>query len=275
MRRASRGLILWEIAMDIRLVATDMDGTLLNSRKEIPGDFIPWVKNHPQIQTVIASGRQYFTLHRDFSEIADNLIFIAENGSFVFEKGEMVCCNQMSAESVMLCLDQLRSYPQIVPIVCGAQSAYTVHSDPETEHQAAIYYARLQFVEDLYAAARQDRIAKIALYFPNNDAQEVGKTWVCPHPSLKHTVSGRDWIDISNADINKGSAMREIQKRHGAAPDQCMAFGDYMNDFELLQSCTESYAMENAVAEIKAIAKHGAPSNEQAGVMQILQKMFP
>ena len=44
--------------MNIKLVAVDMDGTLLNSKKEMPEEFIPWVKSHPEIKTVIASGRK-------------------------------------------------------------------------------------------------------------------------------------------------------------------------------------------------------------------------
>ena len=51
-----------EKIMKKQLVALDMDGTLLDSQKRLPIDFIPWVKNHPQIQTVIASGRQYYAL---------------------------------------------------------------------------------------------------------------------------------------------------------------------------------------------------------------------
>lgn len=53
----------------IRLVACDMDGTLLNDAKEKPADFIPWVVAHPDIRVVIASGRQYATLCADFEEI--------------------------------------------------------------------------------------------------------------------------------------------------------------------------------------------------------------
>ena len=61
--------------MNIKLVAVDMDGTLLNSKKEMPEEFILWVKSHPEIKTVIASGRQYYTLERDFfqSEITLHL----------------------------------------------------------------------------------------------------------------------------------------------------------------------------------------------------------
>lgn len=260
---------------DIKLIATDMDGTLLNNRKQLPPDFIPWVKAHPQLLTVIASGRQYYTLYRDFREIGDQLVFIADNGGFIFEKGKMTYCNAMSRECVELCLDQLRTMPEITPIVCGAESAYMRHGNPEAEEQAAHYYARITFVEDLYSAAAGDRIAKIALFIPGGRAEEVGKTFRCAHESLHFSVSGRDWIDISNAGIHKGAAIREIRRQHGIAREECMAFGDFMNDREMLEECGESYAMENACDGIKAIAKHRAPSNEENGVMQILQKIFP
>ena len=60
---------------DIRLIAVDLDGTLLNDRKEVPPDFIPMVEAlFPRgIRFVIASGRQYFNLAAMFSSIADKL----------------------------------------------------------------------------------------------------------------------------------------------------------------------------------------------------------
>ena len=59
--------------MNIKLVAVDMDGTLLNSKKEMPEEFIPWVKSHPEIKTVIASGRQYYTCLLYTSDAADEI----------------------------------------------------------------------------------------------------------------------------------------------------------------------------------------------------------
>ena len=53
-----------------------------------------------------------------------------------------------------------------------------------------------------------------------------------------------------------------------------MAFGDYMNDYTMLQEAGESYAMENAIPEIKKIAKYQAPSNNDEGVMKVLKKVF-
>ena len=72
--------------MNIKLVALDMDGTLLNSKKEKPAEFIPWVEKHPEMKVVIASGRQYYTLEKDFMEIRDKLIFIAEMVALYLKK---------------------------------------------------------------------------------------------------------------------------------------------------------------------------------------------
>ena len=78
-----------------------MDGTLLSSANEVPEDFIPWVRSHPDIRTVIASGRQYFTLEHDFREAVDSLIFIAENGALVFEHGEMIYRDVMEEQDII------------------------------------------------------------------------------------------------------------------------------------------------------------------------------
>lgn len=90
--------------MNIKLVAVDMDGTLLNSKKKC-GRIYSVGKSHPEIKTVIASGRQYYTLERDFLPIRDNLAFIAENGGLVFEKGEIIFKDEIDKQDVLKCLD--------------------------------------------------------------------------------------------------------------------------------------------------------------------------
>ena len=69
----------------IKLVATDMDGTLLNDKKELPKDFCSFAASHKDIKMVIASGRQYFNLIKTFPNNADDFIFIADNGAVVLQ----------------------------------------------------------------------------------------------------------------------------------------------------------------------------------------------
>ena len=74
--------------------------------------------------------------------------------------------------------------------------------------------------------------------------------------------------------MTTGDIETHIQDIYGISPEECVAFGDYMNDYEMLQNCGESYAMENAHDEIKKVAKYIAPSNDDEGVMQVLKKIL-
>ena len=90
---------------------------------------------------------------------------------------------------------------------------------------------------------------------------------------LKAVLSGDSWIDIANSSVNKGAAIRSILEKYNIPAAEAMAFGDYLNDYDLLKSCGESYCMANGHPELKALAKHIAPSNDDDGVMRILRTL--
>jgi len=257
---------------NIKLVATDMDGTLLDSNKRKPEEFVPWVKHHPEIKMVIASGRQYFTLRRDFEEIADELTYIAENGALVFEKGEIIYCNEMSKEDVRFGIELVKNVPEITPILCGTRSAYMEHAAAEVEEQAHIYYDHLEFVQNLDEYVEKDKIVKMAFYVKDFGAEAMMPHFSVLNDRIAAVLSGVSWIDIANATVNKGVAIRAIQDKLGIKKEECMAFGDYLNDYELLLECGESYVMANGHPDLKAIAKYETASNDENGVMKVLIK---
>lgn len=260
--------------MNIKLVATDMDGTLLDSQERIPSDFIEWVATHQNIKTAIASGRQYDNLAKLFAPIKDKLIFIADNGGLVIANGEAIYCNKMLQSDVHAILDILQDIPNIVIIICGVKSAYMLHSTALSEENAHMYYAKLEFVNDLRECISQDDILKLAIFFENQNAEEM-------YPILQNRLnerisvqlSGARWVDIANASVSKGNAIKAILEQYHIDKSEAMAFGDYLNDYTLLQACAESYAMKNAHPEIKKISKYIAPSNDEDGVMSILRNI--
>ena len=65
--------------------------------------------------------------------------------------------------------------------------------------------------------------------------------------------------------------MRLIQKKYNISYDETMAFGDYLNDYEMMQTCYYSYAMENAHEDLKAICNFNAPSNDEFGVITTIE----
>lgn len=255
----------------IRLVALDMDGTLLDSKKRKPEDFIPWVLSHPRIRTVIASGRQYAALLRDFDEIRDHLTFIAENGGLVFAQDEMIYCDEMAFDDIRNCLRLAEQRPEVVPVLCGAKSAYVREVPADVLKEIDIYYEKRAIVDDLEACAKQDRIVKIALYFKEHDAETKFALFADEGERARAVLSGTDWIDVANRETSKGMALKAIQQSYGIRKEECMAFGDYLNDMTLLLNSGESYCMANGHPDLKAAAKYIAASNDEDGVMKILR----
>ena len=196
--------------MNIKLVALDMDGTLLNSKKEKPAEFIPWVEKHPEIKVVIASGRQYYTLEKDFMEIRDKLTFIAENGGLVFEKGEVIFKDEMDKQDVLNCIDLIEKVPYATAVVCGAKSVYVTEPDEEIRYNVEMYYERKTIVKDLREAVKNDAIVKVAVYFKKEKAEESMKYFENVGKNLNTVLSGASWIDIANKTEGKGNAVKGI-----------------------------------------------------------------
>lgn len=257
----------------IKLIAVDMDGTLLNDKKEKPADFVPWVKAHPQICTVIASGRQYETLRRDFRELENDLYFLADNGSFVFYRGQMLHADGIEKHLLHELLRYLDTLQDVYPILCGAKSAYVRPSNEVVMENAEMYYQKLIVTENLDACIEEDLITKVACFYDKDYAGERASDFAALDPQMEAVVSGENWIDLLHKGTNKGSAIKRLQEKLNIRPEECMAFGDYLNDSAMLAACEESYAMANAHPDIIKLAKHLAPSNEEEGVMQILRKM--
>ena len=68
--------------------------------------------------------------------------------------------------------------------------------------------------------------------------------------------------------------MRALQQRLHIQKEECIAFGDHLNDLQLLDACGVTFAPENAQAEIKAVAGSLIPPNTQNGVLTTLQTLF-
>ena len=77
-----------------------------------------------------------------------------------------------------------------------------------------------------------------------------------------------------NADINKGVAVQQVQQYLQIKPEECAAFGDYLNDAEMLEAVDYSFAMDNAHPDIKKLARFSTGSNAEAGVLRGIQRLM-
>ena len=81
-------------------------------------------------------------------------------------------------------------------------------------------------------------------------------------------------IDLIIPGCHKAAGLKCLVEQWKITPDQCAAFGDGGNDIEMLRYCKHSYAMANAGEEVKRVAKHVCPSNEDDGVLVTLDQLF-
>lgn len=257
----------------IKLVATDMDGTLLNDKKELPKDFCSFAASHKDIKMVIASGRQYFNLIKTFPNNVDDFIFIADNGAVVFEKGKPLFIDSIDMDVVKELLKEIHKIEGVACVLCGAKSAYISTVDDIALKNIQMYYAKVKFEMKSLDRIGDDNILKIAVFL-NKEAETKLYPAIAhlnnPGGKLSAVLSGDSWVDIMNRETNKGTALKKIMDIYGIKPEESMAFGDYHNDLEMIKVCKESYAMENAHDDIKAAAKYIAPSNNDEGVMKVL-----
>ncbi len=261
----------------IRLVAVDMDGTLLDSRKRLPPELMPVLEHLKAlgVHFVVSSGRQYYNLRKIFHEVADELSFICDNGSLVFEGRENICCSEIGHGDLVAPVETIRGIDGVFPVLSGVESAYVESDNAELLRNAKMYYERLAVVPDVLEASKNDRICKIAA-FDLNGSEFHSYPPVRDRFSERFAVclAGPQWTDLTNPGVDKGRAIRFLQKRYGVTQEESMAFGDYMNDSEMMRSCFHSYAMANAHPDLKKLCRFEADSNDRDGVVKVLKREF-
>ena len=259
----------------IKLVASDMDGTLLNSQHELNPSFFDLFHQMKTkgILFVAASGRQYYNLINRFESIQDEIVFIAENGSYVMYKNEEFLVQAMEREEAMEHIITARKIDKCFVILCGKKCAYIENDHPDFMHHVNMYYDKYQVVEDLLKV-QDDQFLKIAICDFAGSENNSYHYYKNKKDSLQLKVSGNIWLDISHWLANKGRAINVVQKKFGISIQETMVFGDYLNDLEMMQQASFSYAMENAHPDIIKAARYLAKSNDDNGVCIIIQKML-
>ncbi|ODT27486.1 MAG: HAD family hydrolase [Microbacterium sp. SCN 70-27] len=264
---------------DIRLIAVDMDGTLLLPDGTIPPATWPLLQRLRErgIAFAPASGRQLATLQAMFGHVDAELDYIAENGAYVVRGDTEVSSDAMDpavAASVTVRLRELVAGGVVRAglVVCGKTSAYIESTAAEFLAEAEKYYAKLEVVPDLLAV--RDQVLKLAIYDVDGGEAHTAPAFADLRATHQVVVSGEHWVDIMNATVNKGVALRNLQAALGVTPAQTMAFGDYLNDIELLQAADWSYAMDDAHPDVAAIARFRAPSNADAGVLRVIEELL-
>lgn len=253
-----------------------MDGTLLDDAGCLPeefGEVLAELHAH-HVMFAPASGRQYFALRHQFAAYADDLLFFAENGTYVSYHDIELFSSPMQPGLVRKVLQLAKDIPGVYPVVCGKKGAYVTSRNDAFFAEMEKYYTHYELVRDF--AEITDDVIKVSLCDAQNEDAEHN-IYPAMRPlagRLQVAVSGSYWVDVMNFGINKGIAIQQVQKLLHISPRECAAFGDYLNDLEMMSSVYYSYAMANAHPKIKEIANFRAPSNTEHGVMVTIQEFI-
>ena len=288
----------------IRLVAVDMDGTLLDDEKNFPPGLDELLDHLEQrgVVFVPASGRQVWTLIDMFPE-RPGLTFIGENGAIVMRDGREISSAPLDLATVRESVRLVRQYALPRPgataaredagegslrenfdgglVVCGKNCAYVERTDEAFLAAVAPYYTRTQCVDDLMKVIDDieqgridEAIIKLAVYSAGDVTALADQTLGRFARSHQFAISAANWADLQDRGVDKGRALRELQDYLGVTPEQTAVFGDAGNDLSMIAQAEFSFAMENASADVRAAARFLAPSNNEAGVVQVLRALL-
>lgn len=260
---------------NIKFIATDMDGTLLDENGQLDAEFFALHQQLAQrgILFAAASGRQYYSLLDTFADIQDQIMFIAENGTLVMYKGEELHSSTIDKADIEQIIHQARQIDDAYVVLCGKRSAYIETTEPQALQEIQKYYHRCESVTDLLAV--DDDFIKVAIcHFAGTEQHVYPAINQAFGDSHKVVVSAKIWLDVMHASASKGTAIHQLQQSLGFSEQETMSFGDYFNDVEMLEASYYSFAVENAHEDIKALARFRAPSNRDKGVLQVLKALL-
>lgn len=258
----------------VKLITVDMDGTFLNDNKEMSPEFDRVFKSlkEKQIKFCAASGRQLASLKSVFDEYKDEMLFVAENGAVMEIDGQVIINATLTRDVSDRFLNRLKQLDDMRILYCTSDYSYIDRTDEESMENARMYLPKFGIVKDF---TKLDKLpVKISVHSKNgyyNDFKLLVEEF---SDEASICTSGFDWLDIVPKGTNKGTAIAKMQDMIGISPQETMAFGDQMNDFEMINQAYYSYAMDNAIDEIKQIARYTAPSNNEFGVVSTIKEVF-
>ena len=261
----------------IKLIMSDMDGTLLDENNQLPAGFDDMMAELKQRGVIFgpSSGRQYYSLVETFPAYENEFLFLAENGTMVKYHQKELFSSPLRKSYAFRVLEVGLKLPDIFCAYCGKKDAYILENQQQPEYLAELakYYTHNTVVSDFHEV--EDEVIKVSLY----DKTGHASTTIYPHLAqfqgpMQVVRSSDFWVDVMCFGINKGIALQQVQKKLRISPMECAVFGDYLNDLEIMSSAYYSFAMANAHHKIKDVARFETASNAENGVLKGIQRLI-
>ena len=268
--------------MNIRLIAFDLDGTLLDDRKNLPSENLDALQAAAAagVMLVPATGRILKGLPDGFVNPGLFRYFIFANGAEIYDLQEERCLHRAGIEPALAA--EVCRYMDALPVLydcyrdgMGYMTAWMYEQapdyfGPEPEILKLVKSLRRpvpELKEDILRVNRP--LEKLQMYFrPENMDERERQLKALPErfPALKASSSLKNNIEINSVSAGKGRALRRLCELLALRPEESAAFGDGLNDIEMLEAAGIGCAMANAGAAVRAAADRIVESNNDAGV---------
>lgn len=263
----------------IKLIAIDLDGTLLNSDKKIPDENVKAVQEAAKagVKIVLCTGRPKSGILPYFERLGltDEEYIIMNNGCSIYntKNWELVFHAQVTNEELDKLNEAVANYPDVCLALTGEKHYYAVGEEvPElVQYDAGLVFDNAHAVT-LDEMKATDEIIFQAMYMAKapqlNSFQEAKEIALAKDFSV---VRSQEYIfEAMPKGYTKATALKALSEKLGFSPEQVMALGDAANDLEMLEFAYHSVAMGNATDEVKSICRYETTTNDNAGVAQAI-----
>ncbi len=258
-----------KVRSTVKLIVTDMDGSLLDSQKSLPRDFDEVFSKLKErdIPFAIATGRSYIDVKYTMKKWIDQISVIAENGNHIFHHDTCIYTASLDHQVVLDVYQDFKRMKKGILILCGVKAIYRIKDDfahEEDEKQVAKYYREVTYLDSIECL--DDEILKITVCCCLSTAKHIYPTLKSYEEKATVVVSAFEWLDIIKKGESKGKAIKILQDKLGVLDKDTICFGDFLNDASMKTKENTCFAMQNAHPDIKELFDEVILSNDAYGV---------
>ena len=269
---------------DIRMIGLDLDGTLLNDKKEIT----PYTREvlkaamNQGVHVLIATGRPLTAIDAELEMFPEMCYAVTSNGARVVDLKEnrTLFESTLSGEKALEVLDKIQKYDMVCEIFTEGDGYSSI---PNLERigdffdtpEMIDYVRRTRVpIDDVRRVALREGVSieKVHLIFNDLDARKKVKEIISQIEGVTVTGAFPNTIETLNAGTSKAEGLLKLGRILGIEREQIMVCGDGMNDYEMIEKSGFGVAMANGNPKVKAIADYVTVSNNEDGVAKAIEK---
>lgn len=261
--------------MQIKLIATDMDGTLLNRKHEISEENKAAVRRAVErgVAVTIATGRMYASALPYAKQLKVDAPIITYNGALVKTvSGETLFERYIDPDAVGEIFRFCRERNWYIQAYCDDVLYVERREEKARGYEAMAGIESVAVGEELYQM--RERIPKLLLITEGGEASDACVKLFQAHfgGRVFATKSNPEYIEIVDPAVNKAAALDILIERLGLSREEVMAIGDSNNDLPMLRHAGVSVAMGNAADSIKECCDFVTEDCDRGGVAKAIEK---